>query len=574
MSAHKRLFNELGSFKALLLFAAVLIVLAGATTVLQASLLSQAIARIFLQHHHLRDVRPILCFFLLAVLLRLTSQWFGQNLLYSVSARIKRNIRSNLSEHLLRLGPAYTSGQSFGTIKAVLTTGIERLDAFFSEYVPQIFSAVLIPLLILVFVFSRDHLSALVLLLTAPLIPFFMLLIGDVATRHTQLQWQALTRLNNFFTEVLQGILTIKILGCSQDLRQKIDQVTNEFKSTTLSVLRIAFLSALTLELLSTLSIAILAVEIGLRLLYDKMAYQQALFILILAPEFYLPLRRLGAHFHAGLDALAAANSMEKIFAEQPVEQVGACIESSVQQVIQFENVSYQYPGMSQLALNSISLRLQPGQKTALVGPNGAGKSTLVALLLRFITPLQGEIRIGEQSLLHIDPVSWRAHLAWVPQRPFLFHASVAENIRLADPQAGSERIVQAAKQAHLHETIEKLPQGYDTLIGERGVRLSIGQAQRLALSRAFLKKAPLLILDEPTSGLDRESETALASASALLIQDKTVLTIAHRLHTIARYDQILFMEQGQILERGTHQELLAMNGRYAEFTRVAGVIV
>ncbi len=574
MSTHKRLLNQLTGHKALLLTAAGLIVLAGSATVLQASLLSKAIARIFLQHHHLKDVRTILYFFLLAALVRLTSQWLGQSLLYSVSARIKRTIRTQLTQKLLRLGPAYASGQSSGSIKAVLTTGIERLDAFFSEYVPQIFSAVLIPLLILVFVFSRDHLSALVLLLTAPLIPFFMILIGDMAKRHTRRQWQALARLNHFFIELLQGIVAIKILGCSRDLREKILNVTEEFKTTTLGVLRIAFLSALALELLSTLSIALIAVEIGLRLLYGKMAYQQALFILILAPEFYLPLRRLGAHFHAGLDALAAADHMEQILMEQPPAQTGSKHKPSGQPMIRFENVAFQYPGTSYYALDGISLCLEPGQKTALVGPNGAGKSTLAALLLRFIEPLHGEIHIGEHTLRHIDPESWRAQLAWVPQQPFLFHGSVAENIRLADPSADSERMVQAAKQAHLHETITNLPQGYDTLIGERGVRLSGGQAQRLALARAFIKEAPLLILDEPTSGLDRESEEALARAGARLMMHKTVLTIAHRLHTISQYDQILFMDQGRIFERGTHQELLALNGRYAEFTRVAGVIV
>jgi ATP-binding cassette subfamily C protein CydD len=574
MSTHKRLLKNLAGFKLSLMLAAALIVLAGAATVLQASLLSEAIARVFLQHLHLRDVEPILFFFLLVVFVRLTGQWLGQNLLFSVSAKIKRNVREQLTEHLQRLGPAYTSGQSSGALKALLTTGIERLDAYFSEYVPQIFSAVLIPLLILIFVFSRDHLSALVLLLTAPLIPFFMILIGDVAKRHTRRQWQALTRLNTFFTELLQGIVSIKIIGCSNELRQKILRITDEFKDTTLGVLRIAFLSALTLELLSTLSIALIAVEIGLRLLYGKMAYQQALFVLILAPEFYLPLRRLGAHFHAGLDALAAAEGMENILREQPMKPARGRLQSLDHQAIQFENVSYQYPGAPRYALNGILLRLEPGQKTALVGPNGAGKSTLVALLLRFIDPQNGDIRIGGQSLLEIDPESWRVQLAWVPQQPFLFHASVAENIRLADPLAGREQIVQAAIQAHLHETVEKLPEGYDTIIGDRGVRLSGGQAQRLALARAFLKEAPLLILDEPTSSLDRESEVALAFASAQLIQNKTVLTIAHRLHTIAQYDQILFMDQGRILERGTHQDLLALNGRYAEFTRVAGVIV
>lgn len=551
-----------------------LTLLVGAATVWQARLLSQAIAAVFIDQQGLAAVKNTVWLFFFITLLRVSSQWAGQSILYSVSASVKRIIRQQVTARLQQLGPSYAFQQQAGELKSTLTAGIERLEAFFSDYLPQLVTAVVIPVLVLIFIIPGDYLSALIFLLTAPLIPFFMMLIGDVARARTQRQWHVLGRLNAFFAELLQGLVTIKMLGCGEELAKKIRQVTDEFRTTTMSTLRIAFLSALVLELLSTLSIAIIAVQIGLRLLYGKLAYEQALFILILAPEFYQPLRRLGAQFHAGLESLSAAKRLFAILDEKPTARQGRIRPASSQEDIVFEDVYYTYPNREAAALQALSFRIEAGQKTALVGPSGAGKSTVIALLLRFIDPQRGNIFIGSQPLTGIDVELWRSGLTWAPQRPFLFQTNIADNIRLGDPQASLERVIQATTQAHLHEFIEKLPQGYDTLIGERGVSLSGGQAQRLALARAFLKEASFIILDEPTSALDQESEAAVARASAELIEGKTVLTIAHRLHTIEQYDQILFMEQGCIVENGTHQALMRKTGRYAQYIHSAGAVV
>ncbi len=570
----KRLIKYLAGYKIPVLASFALTLMVGAATVWQARFLSQAIAAVFIDQQSLAAVKNTVWLFFLTALLRMGSQWAGQSILYDISAKVKQTIRQQVTTCLQKLGPSYADQQQAGELKNSLTAGIERLDAFFSDYLPQLVTAVVIPVLVLIFIIPGDYLSALVFLLTAPLIPFFMMLIGDVARARTQRQWRALGRLNAFFSELLQGMVTVKILGCGEELAKKIRQVTDEFRTTTMGTLRIAFLSALVLELLSTLSIAIIAVQIGLRLLYGKIAYEQALFILILAPEFYQPLRRLGAQFHAGLESLAAARRLFAILDEKPPAHHGRIRPASSQESIVFEEVYYTYPGREASALQALSFRIEPGQKTALVGPSGAGKSTVIALLLRFIDPQRGDIFIGSQRLSGIDPELWRSGLTWAPQRPFLFQSTIADNIRLGDPQASLERVIQAAKQAHLHEHIEKMPRGYDSLIGERGVSLSGGQAQRLALARAFLKKASFIILDEPTSALDQESETAVARASAELIEGKTVLTIAHRLHTIEQYDQILFMEQGSISECGTHQALLRKQGRYAQYIHSAGAVV
>jgi len=538
-------------------------VLTSGVIVAQAFFLSRIVNRVFLQGQTLAQVQGLLLLLAVLGLARAAGVWLNQVAAQRVASAVKNDFRQRLTAHLLALGPAYTHGERSGELVSTIGAGVEALDAYFSQYLPQLVTAVLLPLLILVIVFPLDLTSGLVLLFTAPLIPVFMALIGSHTQTLTQRQWTTLSRMSAHFLDVLQGLTTLKMLGRSREQTQTIALISDNFRRTTMGVLRFAFLSALTLELLATLSTAIVAVEVGLRLLYGRLEFEPAFFILVLAPEFYLPLRQLGARFHAATTGLTAAHRIFEILDTAPALPMPVPGNIAPPAVIHFNQVHYSYNDGQRPALRGVSFSLLAGQKVALVGPSGAGKSTVAHLLLRFIEPAQGGILVDGLPLSQFNPADWRAHLAWVPQQPYLFHASVADNIRLARPEATPAEVAAAARQAHADAFIEALPQGYNTLVGERGARLSGGQAQRLALARAFLKDAPLLILDEATAHLDPEHESQIQAAIERLLAGRTALIIAHRLNTVANADKILVLDHGQIVQSGRHETLLSQPGLY-----------
>ncbi|MDW8100379.1 MAG: thiol reductant ABC exporter subunit CydD [Anaerolineae bacterium] len=552
----------------------------GALTVLQAQYLTCIIDRVFLQRASLADVIPFLGWLALCILGRAACTWASEAGGASLAARIKIALRERLYWHALSLGPLWARGERTGELANAMTEGIEALDVYFSGYLPQLALAALIPLTILGFVLPIDPLSALILFLTAPLIPIFMRLIGSASDALTRRQWESLSRLSAHFFDVLQGLTTLKILGRSRDQIETIRVVTDRFRQATLSVLRVAFLSALALELVSTISTAVVAVTVGLRLLYGHLTFGQAFFVLLLAPEFYLPLRLLGIRFHAGISGITAAQRIFAILESEPIApppssppEVGRRAQIEPPLTVRFHGVSCQYPDAMAPALTDVSFTIEPGQKVAVVGPTGAGKSTLTHLLLRFLEPTMGYITINGMPLREIDPAEWRSLIAWVPQMPYLFHDTVAANIRLAKPDASMDQVVEAARLAHAHEFICELPDGYYTVIGERGQRLSGGQAQRLALARAFLKNAPLLILDEPSASLDPEHEHWISQAIQRLLQRRSALIIAHRLNTIREADQILVLDGGRLVQMGRHVELIEQPGLYRQLILAGGTI-
>lgn len=570
MNLDKRLLRYTRSVRADLTLTVGAGLLAGVLLVWQARYLSQVINQVFLGGKSLGEVQSFLFALLVLGLVRAGLSWTSEVTAQRVAGQVKNELRQRLLAHLLTLGPAYARGERSGELANTAVEGIEALDAYFSQYLPQLALAALVPLTILTFVFPLDLISGLVLLLTAPIIPVFMILIGNLADALTKRQWTSLSRMSAHFLDVLQGLTTLKVLGRSRDQIQTIAQISDRFRQTTLGVLRVTFLSALVMEMVATISTAVVAVEVGLRLLYGHLPFEQAFFVLILAPEFYLPLRLLGTRFHAGMSGVAAAQRIFEVLETPPSKvkarakaEVKAETELNLNFHIRFADVHYAYDDGDRPALNGLSLQIHAGQKVALVGPSGAGKSTLVHLLLRFIKPDRGRITVDGIPIQELPLPFWRAQVAWVPQNPYLFHATVMENIRLARPEANLDEVIWAARQAHAHDFIQALPQGYAASIGERGARLSGGEAQRIALARAFLKDAPLLILDEATSNLDPEHETLLQDAMERLMQGRTILIIAHRLSSVYRADQIWVMANGRVVEAGSHATLLQEGGLY-----------
>ncbi len=543
--------------------------------VLQAWFFSSIVARVFLEGASLKAVWNSLIMIPGIFGIRAVFQWCSEICAFEASSRIRISLRERLLNHIMSLGPMYARGERSGELITTVVDGIEALEDYFSKSLPQMVLAAGIPLLILIFVFPLDWKSGLILLLTGPLIPIFMMLIGKMAEKKSLQQWQSLSWMSAHFLDVLQGLTTLKAFGRAKDQIHVIERVSDSFRKTTLSVLRVAFLSALVLEFLATISTALVAVTIGLRLVNGTLSYSSGLFLLLLAPEFYTPLRNLGLNFHAGLSGINAAVRIFEILdlplmneIKQQTVNDDFVAKRQDQVLLSNFNISFKQVGLTYQAgetptLKGINFSINSGEKIALVGPSGAGKTSIAQLLLRFIPPASGQVFVNETLLDTISVEKWRDQIAYVPQNPHLFAGSIAENIRFGRSSATLEEVVRAAQEASANEFIMNLPDGYQTHLGEGGTRLSGGQAQRIALARAFLKDAPLLILDEATSNLDLESEYFVQEALQRLLRGRTALIIAHRLDTVFQASRILVMDQGQIIEEGTHEELMEVQGLY-----------
>lgn len=575
----KKLFWQIKHVRGALTLTVIFGVLGAVATIAQMALLSRIVNRVFLTHEQLAQVEPLLLLLLGAIVVRAGLVWMREVTAQQGAIRLKSALRQRLFAHLLQLGPAYSKGERTGELVATVSEGIERLDAYVSRYLPQIALSVVVPLLIVAFMLPLDWSSAVLLLVTGPVIPLLMVLVGKYAEEHIQRQWVALSRMSAHFLDVVQGLPTLKLFGRSGEERKRIARVSELFRDRTLKVLRVAFLSGAVLEFLTAIAIGLVAVTLGVRLLNEGISFEQAFLVLLLAPEFYRPLRELGVHRHAGMEGKAAAQRILEIL-ETPVPVQTSAMSSrrvNGQLTMTFTNVTYTYPGSDRPALTDVNLALPAGTCTALVGRSGAGKSTLVNLLLRFMDSQEGRITANGIPLTDLSVETWREYVALVPQRPYLFYGSVSANIRLARPDASEDEVVRAAELAGAAAFINQLSQGYATEVGERGVRLSAGQAQRIAIARAFLKDAPLLVLDEPTSSLDPESEALIRQALEHLMRDRTVLVIAHRYNTIARAEQIAILEEGRLVEVGPQALLRQGDGPYARLMaeyRKGGVAV
>jgi ATP-binding cassette subfamily C protein CydD len=570
--------KEVRGLLALTILAGLLVAVA---TVVQLFLLSHIIAQVFLRHTALEQLWLPLAALPLVVLLRAGLLWTREVSARQAATRVKSSLRRRLFDHLLRLGPLYCRGERSGELVATLNEGCERLEPYIARYLPQIVLSLLVPLLLLVVIWPIDRLSVLLLLITGPIIPVLMIAVGSYSQKHIQRQWATLGRLSAHFLDTVQGLVTLHLFGRSGAQESRVARLSEEFRARTLKVLRYAFLSGAILEFMTMLAIGLIAVFLGVRLLNREIPFEQAFLVLLLVPEFYRPLRELGTQHHAGMEGRAAAQRMLAILTTPPVIHEPSTLSSGATALplgpsaaapeITFERVTCHYPGSERPALQEVSFILPSGSCTALVGRSGAGKSTVVNLLMRFLEVESGSIRINGLPLSELPAERWREYVALVPQRPYLFSGSIRMNIRLARPEASDAEVERAAELAGAAAFIKALPQGYESEVGEQGLRLSAGQLQRIALARAFLKNAPLLILDEPAASLDPESEAALSRALEQLRERRTVLVIAHRYKTLASADQVVVLAEGCVVESGCPAALLERSE--ALYPRLMGVI-
>ncbi|MBZ0184033.1 MAG: thiol reductant ABC exporter subunit CydD [Melioribacteraceae bacterium] len=570
MKPDKKIIDEIKPVKNKFIFILVTGLSASAFTLLSAFILSRVINNVFLNNAGLSDVFSLLIIFLIFTAVKSLLVWIQNYFAVELTASIKVQLRNKILLKLEESGPENISLERTGEITNTLLKGVDKLDDYLGKFLPQLFLSALIPILILIFVFPIDLLTGIVFIVTAPIIPLFMFLIGSAAEKKNKKQWYTLSRMNAYFFDVLQGIVTLKLFNRTKDVLIKIEKISDVFRIKTLAVLKIAFISSLVLEVASTLSVAVIAVEIGLRLLYSDFPFVNALFILIIAPEFYLPMRMLGASYHAGMEGVAAFERVADLISDKTKSEITNSYlsydyNSATNKNIEFRNIYYSYPGSEKEVLKDISFKAEQNTITAFVGESGAGKSTFMKLLLGFIKPEKGKILIGENDLSEIDAKSWRNNISWLPQNPHLFSGTILDNIKIADSNADFDSVIEAAKNAQIHNFIMSLPKGYNTEIGENGAKLSGGERQRVALARAYLRNSPIIIADEPTSNLDLIVEQEIMNDMYKLFADKTVILIAHRLHTIEKADSIIVMRNGEIIDTGSHSELLKRKGYYKE---------
>ena len=544
----QRLLNYARATRTFLRISVALGALSALLIVTQAWLIADVVSGAFAGGKSLTQLRASMLALALVVLARAGVAWGSELAANRSSARAKSQLRAALLARIGSLGLDAGREQRTGGLAILLTRGLDALDGYFSLYLPQLFLAVIVPIVVLAAVLWSDWISAAIIAFTLPLIPLFMALVGASTKERMERQFSTLERLSGHFLDVVAGLPTLKIFGRARAQASAIREITERYRVTALSTLRITFLSSLILELVAVVAVALVAVAIGLRLLSGQLEFRTALFALVLAPEAYLPLRQLGANYHASAEGMAAAERVFEVL-EAPDEQRGTRTnfpDPAVADLV-LDGLRVSYPGRSEPALDGISLTVQAGEVVALAGPSGCGKSTLLNVLLGLVTPDSGSIQIGGVELADLDIDAWRARLSWVPQRPHLFKASIADNVALSRNGASHEEVHAAIADAGLTDTVASLPAGLDTVLGEGGAGLSSGERQRVALARAFLRDAPLLLLDEPTANLDGDTEREVIEAIHRLSCGRTVVLVAHRPALLRLADRVLALAPVQV---------------------------
>ena len=523
-------------------FVVLAVAVGGATALLvvaQAYLIATIVAGAFVEHRSVTSLRTPIAALLAVIAGRAALAWAAERAAHRASASAKSELRRAASARVATLGPSGLERRDTGQLSVLMTTGVDALDGYFSRYLPQLFLAVIVPVTIIGVVAGADWVSAALIAVSLPLIPLFMALVGATTKDRTAARMRSLQKLAGHFLDVVAGLPTLKVFGRAKAQARSIAAVTDRYRSATMATLRLTFLSSLILELLATVSVALVAVAVGLRLLGGHMSFEDALFVLVLAPEAYLPLRALGANYHASADGMKAAEEIFELLEEPEAGPTGGATRPAGT-AIRIAGLDVTYPGRRLPALHDAALAVEPGETVALTGPSGCGKSTLLSVILGLRLPDAGTVTLGGVDLTDLDLADWRRHIGWVPQRPHLFARSVADNVRLGRADASDAEVAAALDAAGLTEVVRRLPLGADTPLGEGGAGLSAGERQRVSLARAFVRDAPILLLDEPTASLDNETEADVLSAIRTLVSGRTALIVAHRPALAALADRVV----------------------------------
>jgi thiol reductant ABC exporter CydD subunit len=513
----------------------------------QALLAARIVARAF-EGASLRAVSTELVLLGLVFALRGTLAWGFEVAGVRAASAVLSELRLAFAERRLRADPAALDGTEAAEITAAAVQGVDGLQAYFGRYLPQVVLACLVPPAVLVWVAAVDLDTALIMLVTLPLVPLFMWLIGRYTEERTRERWLALRLLSTHFLDVVRGLPTLRAFNRADAQTATIGAVSDRYRRTTMATLRVSFLSGSVLELAATLGVALVAVTVGVRLVRAGIGLEAGLMVLLLAPELYLPLRQLAAQFHSSADGLAVADRLLDLLEAPPtvVARGQRVPPSPAEAPVALEEVSFAYPSRAGLVLDGVDLELRPGETVLLVGASGAGKSTIANLLLRLADPGAGRITVGGVDLADCRPEDWRRRVAWVPQRPTIFVGTVADNIRVGNGAASDAQMQTAAVLAGADRFVRDLPLGYETVIGDGGRTLSAGEQRRIALARAFVRDAPLLILDEPTADLDPASARIVGDAIERIRPGRTVLVIAHRSELVRTADRVVLVEAGR----------------------------
>ncbi|MBB5172580.1 thiol reductant ABC exporter subunit CydD [Texcoconibacillus texcoconensis] len=544
-------------------------ILLGAVIIGQAYFIVTVVDGVFLQDASFQMIWPALIGLIIVFILRAMVTYAHGRTGMKMAAKAKQDFRQSLVKQYVK-NPVQASlkGQS-GEKVSIMMDSVDEVDSYFSHFYPQKIQSMIVPIMILIAVYSQNVLSGLIMTVTAPFIPFAMAIIGMKTQKKSEEQMEKLAVFSGRFLDTLQGLATLKFFGRAKQQQREIQDSSLNYRDATMDVLKIAFVSSLLLEFISMLGIGLVAIEVGLRLLiYEQLTFFTAFFVLILAPEFYSSLKELGSAFHTGRGSMGAAKKVTAELEDHEQEMEWGSETLTVREeppTVALDHVSFSY-GEDRFTLKNIDATFSPYNQIAIVGRSGAGKTTLLNLLSGLAAPSEGDIKVNGQSLYSYKEKDWFDQLSYISQNPYLFAGTIAENVAIgARGEVSREEVEAACEKAGVAEMVERLEKGYDTPVGEAGRGLSGGEKQRVALARAFLKRPAIILFDEPTVGLDLKTEQILQASIHELAQSATMITVAHRLHTVMEADQILYLEAGELVAKGTHSELIEHVHDYRE---------